>query len=122
MANTVKVDEKGFLRQAYIGPQTYDSMAKTIAELIKVSEKLKKEGKPVYGLVDLSKLGNMTPSARKIATDAVRHFPYDKAAMYGANTFNNALVNLVLLAAGKNRQIKLVKTEAEAISWIKGTV
>lgn len=120
MSNIVSIDASGYLRQAYRGDQTDQTMSETLAELYKLANKLRKAGKEVYGVVDLSALGNMTPSARKMATEAVRNFPYDKAAIFGGSTFNKSLVSLVLLAAGKSRKIKMFVTEAEALKWLKG--
>ncbi|TAL19285.1 hypothetical protein EPN90_03905 [Patescibacteria group bacterium] len=65
MANSVFLNRDGFIEQKYIGDQTYDSVQASVRAILELSKQLRKNGKPVKILTDLSRLGNPPPAPEK---------------------------------------------------------
>jgi hypothetical protein len=92
----------------------------SVTQVITMIEKLHKKHQPVNILVSVAKLGNLSTIARKRTVKMLRDIPYDKVAVYGPSTFNKALINLVIHAAGKHKEVRIFADKAEAQQWLIG--
>lgn len=119
MSHHVFLNEDGFLEQVYIGDQTGEGVDRAIAIATNIIEQLQKDGKPVLIIVDSSKLGKLSTPTRKSSVEALRSIYYDKVAIFGANAFSKAMVNLIIHASGKRRKVRIFDNRSAAEKWLK---
>lgn len=106
----------GVIEQYYIGNQ---SQASVLTGIHQIYELIKELGSAeILILVDITKLGETTSSARKIGLKAISQVPYTRVAMYGHRP-GQALVNLLTFVAGKQNQIRTFSHRGEALAWLK---
>lgn len=109
----------GFIHNIYQGDQNASTVKKVWGQLDQLTKKVRAKGKRVLILTDLTKLGKTPLSARTAGLDLMRKLDFDKAAVFGGSTFNQLLVNTIVIASGRGFQIKYFSTEKEARDWLK---
>ena len=82
------------------------------------------KGKPyMLGLIDMSRVGTISPEARIIARAEAGHFPLRGTAVFGASFPHRVIAMLANKAASllkKDHQaIAFFATEAEARAWLE---
>lgn len=117
--DTVFLDKAGIVNVLLEGKQTYQAIRHASDEMDALSSKLRREGKPVYVLVDISKMGGHDSGARREGYERLFTIYYDKFAMFGGGLFLKSVANLVVKATKLGNKVKVFNTREEAIRWLK---
>lgn len=118
MSNRVAIHSDGYIEQEYLGNQTEETLSATLAEMIAIIKSLQKQKRPIRILVNTEGLGKLSIASRKTAVTMLKKVAYDTVAVYGSNTFNRALANLIIQAAGKEKSVKVFSTKTQALDWL----
>lgn len=119
MSNILHIREGGIIYKAYVGDQDAYSIRKLWKDLAGLVSQMKQQAHPVLVLVDLSKLGKATLSARKTELELIKNVDFDRAAVFGVSLFNRNLAKVLVTASGRGYKIKFFNGEKEAIEWLK---
>lgn len=118
MSNIVALRADGYIAHTYVGDQTGTMILKVMRQTGPLASRLRAAGQPVHILVDISRIGHVTTSTRKVAVEALTKITYDKVAIYGTTTFTKALVNLIIYAARRTEAVKIFNSKADALRWL----
>ena len=119
MANKVYLGNDGYIHHVYDGDQTYSILQKDVEQIVELLKQRRGEKKPAKVLGDHTKIGKADSSARKAASEAIKNGDYDKLALFGTNVFHTVAANLIILASGRSKKVKVFKTRSKAIIWLE---
>jgi hypothetical protein len=119
MSNSIFIGDDGFIHHVYEGDQTYSIVQSDVEKIIALSAQFRKEKKSVRVLGDYSRIGYADSGARKAASEALKEADYDKIALFGTNMFHTVAANLIIIASGKSRKIKVFNSRQNAVKWLK---
>ncbi len=119
MQNSVKLNSEGIVEAFVIGDQDYESFRKLADSAQPLLADLRKSGKPVLGLVDLTKKGHYTVASNRAAMEMLEKMDYDRVAMFGAEDVLKEVTEMIILAMGKRENTKLFTSRDEAVAWLK---
>lgn len=106
------------IHQIYEGDQDGPVIGDMVAQTEPLVEQLQAAHKPVLILADASKIGATSLHARQAAGRMLTGLPYQKLAVFGAHTRIKYIAQMVILASGKSRKVKLFDTETQAKAWL----
>jgi hypothetical protein len=115
--NRVFINSEGFFEVILVGKQTGVDFKDLYEKAKPLIDKVSAEGKPLRGLIDMTKQTNYSLSSDKAALELLESIDYDKLAMYSAP--HAAVTEGIIMAMGKGDYTKLFKTRDEAIAWLK---
>ena len=116
--NKAFINPDGYIEVLMVGDQTEESFQK-IYDLAKpLLDKLKSEGKPLLGLIDMSKEGSYSIASDKRALQLLEGITYDKLAMCSAP--HKAVAEGIIMAMGRGNNTKIFDTRQEALAWLLG--
>jgi len=118
MPNKVYLGEDGIIHHVYDGDQTYSILQKDVEKIIDLLKQRRLEKKPAKVLGDYTKIGKADSSARQAASEALKNADYDKLALFGTNIFHTVAANLIIIASGKSKKVKVFQTREKAIKWL----
>lgn len=104
--------------KAYIGDQNADSIRKLWKKTEQLVGQLRAQKKPVLILVDLSKLGKVSLSARQTEIAFIQSLDFDKAAVFGDGFLNRNVAKIIVTVSGRGFKINFFSTETEAHNWL----
>ncbi|HET9412001.1 MAG TPA: STAS/SEC14 domain-containing protein [Candidatus Saccharimonadales bacterium] len=105
------------------GDQTEQSVLAMGSEVRKLLAELKKDGKPLLVLDDITKLGNTDIAARKTVVELAKNLPYRRAAMLGdGSVLMRVGTNLLLRAMGKGDAVRYFEDRTKALQWLTSVV
>ena len=78
-----------------------------------------KDHKPTNWLVDITDLKTATPNTRRIMKQMNQMPGIGRIAFVGAKPFARIMTNFIVKAAGKEKEIKHVATEEDAVAWLQ---
>lgn len=116
--NVVFVRGDGIIYKAYRGDQNSDTIRRLREKTEQLAQGLRAKRKSVLILVDLSKLGKTTLSARKEEIEFIRSLDFDKAAVFGENFLTRSLVRIIVVLSGREYKIKFFDSESQAVDWL----
>ena len=119
MPNQVFIGTEGYIHHVYVGDQTYELIQHDVAQIIQYIKQLRNEKKTVKVLGDYSRIGYTDSGARKAASEALKDADYDKAALFGTNVFHTIAANLIIIASGKSKKVKVFHTKQKALDWLR---
>ncbi len=119
MANKIFLGDDGFIHHVYDGDQTYDNLQKDVDQIVQLLKQKRSEKKPAIVLGDYTNIGKADSSARKAASEALKDGDYDKLALFGTNIFHTMAANLIIIASGKSKKVKVFKKREKATEWLK---
>ena len=119
MPNQVFIGSDGYIHHIYDGDQTAAIIFSDVQKIIEHIKQLRSEKRNVKVLGDYTKIGASDSSARKAASEALKDADYDKAALFGTNVFHTVAANLIIIASGKRKKVKVFRTKQQAIEWLK---
>lgn len=119
MPNKVFLGEDGYIHHVYDGDQTYAILQKDVEQIITFLKQKREEKKTAKVLGDYTKIGKADSSARKAASEAIKNGDYDKLALFGTNVFHTVAANLIIIASGRSKKVKVFKTKAKAVQWLE---
>lgn len=117
--NKVYLGDDGFIHLDYMGEQNYEKVKADLVPMTELAEKLHKEKKHAYLLVDASDVRKQDSGARKAAAEIVFSVPYDKVALFGAGPFLKNVASLIVKAIGKSNKFGFFDTKEEAARWLQ---
>lgn len=109
---------EGIIIDRYAGDQTDKTVHQVVVETKKYIDQRQRAGLPILVLVDLTKLGELSLSARIEGGRAIRKIPYDKIAIFGAKLYVQRVVTLMARAVRKESKMKIFPTERAARAWL----
>lgn len=117
--NKVFLGEDGFVHVVAEGDQNYDALFDVGEKMKELSDQLRKQNKPIYFLIDASKVRGQDSSARRRTKEVFESIPFEKAAIFGLNLFVTNVGRFVMMAIGKTQKVKFFSTEEKAVRWLK---
>lgn len=118
MENSVYLDDHGFIRNVYNGPQNAASAHFIVDKTQELSLELRKNNKSVLIIVSSNNQGDVDQEGRKVIVEALRTMPFDRIATYGMAPFVRHLADFLFLAAGLSENVRNFDTEEDAIGWL----
>jgi hypothetical protein len=115
---TVTLEPEGYVCVALIGDQNYQTIDELYHETVKYVDQLRGAGKPLLGLVDLSKQTGFNTGSNKAALESLSKIEYDRAALVSDNKLFADLAQMIIQALGKNDRTKFFTTTEEAVPWL----
>lgn len=119
LGNRNYIGEDGFIHSIWVGDLNASVVERMGKELAGLVEEVRKKGKPVLILDDISKIGKVPLSARQAGFKVIKELDYDKCAIFGNYPLLAGLVKAVVLATGCSFKIKFVGNKQEAEAWLK---
>jgi ribonucleotide monophosphatase NagD (HAD superfamily) len=118
MANRIFYNEEGFVEVKIEDDQTYMSFENLLPTAIDLLDKLQKEGKKRFGLIDVTNQHSFTPDSNRAAMNILESLNYEKLAIYGGGTVLRDVTKAIILAMGKNENTKVFQEREEALAWL----
>lgn len=100
------------------GPKTPEEQGETIRQIQELSEKLRKENKPVLILDDISQMDIPSEALRRVGSNVEKMADFDKFALFASSAQMRAIVNFMILA-GKETKLRVFENREQAIAWLK---
>ncbi len=119
MPNRVYLSKSGFIYNQHVGDQTGETVTRMTEKLAVLTKQLKDEKRPVFALIDLTKLGKQDTTARRAAAEGLRTLKYDRAAIYSSDPILRYVVSLVIRASGQTSKVKFFGSRKEAMAFLK---
>jgi len=119
MPNQVFISSDGFIHHVYEGDQTFEILQKDVEMIFELIRHLRQDKRPVRVLGDYTRIGYADSSARKAASEALKDADYDKAALFGTNIFHTVAANLIIIASGRSKKVKVFQSKEKAVKWLK---
>ena len=117
MAHELAMGDDGILRMAFIGDVDEAAITAWISDMQPFLETAEK-GK-LKMLVDASRDGKMSSTARRTFTEVNRDPRLDKIAIVKISRFNRVMATFIMTATGRHN-IRFFDEEAEALVWLNG--
>jgi hypothetical protein len=114
--NKVFVNDEGIIEVVLIGDQTEASFKHAYDRVQPLIMKLQAEGKPVYGLIDMTEETGYSLASDKAALDILESLTYDKLAM--CNAPHAGVAKGIILATGREDNTKLFTSRDDALAWL----
>jgi UDP-N-acetylmuramyl pentapeptide synthase len=102
-----------------VGSQTAESVHSMVDEVMRLSAKLEKAGKPIIVLDDLRNMGDVTPEGRKAVVHFAKVLEYNKLAMVGKGSILRLGANLMLHATGRAHKARYFEDYDAAVAWLR---
>ena len=120
MANRVYVGDDDLMYEIYDGDQNGITVQAMVDMAWPIVEKRRAAKQPVLVLADIRAIGHVSLEARRAAARALTGWPYDKIALFGANTYLHHIANLIIIATRRQGKVRLFRDLASAKRWLKG--
>lgn len=118
MSDSIFYNKEGYIEVIIEGDQTYMMFQELKIDAALLLEKLRRENKPVLGLIDISKEGKFSSETNRAAMQILESLNYDKVAIFGASKILEEVTKAIILAMGKMHNTKIFRTREEAIKWL----
>jgi hypothetical protein len=118
MAHELQMGDDSILRMALIGNVSGEDMEALLKDIQPFFEAVT-EAEPLCLLVDSSRSGKTSATARKAYVELNRDHRLKKSAVLGANRYSRVLGSFILKATGRDN-VRFFDSEEEAIAWLKG--
>jgi hypothetical protein len=118
MANKVFLNKKGVIEQIYEGRQTFQSVMRAAARVMFLGDDLHKNKKKIRILVNVGGITTVSADALLAAADSLNTILKSKIAVYGGSKLINKLGNLVIMATGRAKTVKIFKSLKLAEKWL----
>ncbi len=117
--NTVRLGADDIIYQEYVGDQNRETVALVVEQAMMSIDTLRQKQKPVYMLVDISRIGRLDTGARSAAFEGIGKLDIDKLALCGATLFLQHVATLILSLSPKKDKVKMFDTNDEAKLWLE---
>jgi len=118
MANSIFYNPAGYIDVTIEGDQTYMSFENLLPDATDLLEKLKTEGKPRLGLVDVSKQGAFSVGSNRSAMETLESLDYERLAIFGAGRILGEVIKAIILAMDKGSNTKIFNDRESAVEWL----
>jgi UDP-N-acetylmuramyl pentapeptide synthase len=117
--NNFFMNDTGIIEIITTGDRTASLIQSSARKIFKFTAELRKEGKPVLILNDISQMGELPPEAHKIFADITRAADYDRFALVGNDNIMRLGANLIAQAIGKSDKLKYFDSHDQATAWLQ---
>lgn len=121
MANKVFINKEGIIEEVYIGRQTFETINRTAASAMKLTDKLleNKDKGFVRILINLKNIKSISAAAVLASADAINSMKNAKMALFGGEKLPNDLANFIITALGREETIQIFDRRKDAEKWLK---
>lgn len=116
--NSNYISEDGLLHNIYKGNQTVTTLKHAHDELITLTQLLRLQGKEIFVLTDITRLGKINVEARIYAVDFIRDIDFDKVAIFGNHMLAEQMINFIIAASGRGYKMKYFSSKKDALFWL----
>ena len=117
--NKVFLNKDDFIEQVYEGKQTFQTVMEASAKVMVLADGLNTKKKKVGVLVNIDKITSVSADALLASADTLNSTPDSKIAAFGGNALLHKLANLVILATGRSKTVRVFKSLSQAERWLK---
>lgn len=117
--NRVFRGKDGIIYNLYLGDQTGQTVKNTGDDVNLLLKRLKRQGKKILILADISQIGNISLPARQVGLGLIQELEYDKLAIYGADFMTGSIVKVIVSVSGRSYKIRSFDSKPEAVEWLK---
>lgn len=117
--NKVFLNKHGVIEEIFIGRQNFESVMETAVEMMKLSDTLRRKNKKVSILANVRGITSVSADALLAAIDVINSSSISKIVVYGGNSTINRFAELVIIATGRKRSIKIFDNKGRALKWLK---
>jgi UDP-N-acetylmuramyl pentapeptide synthase len=117
--NNFLLHDTGIIEIITTGDRTASLIQNSAKKIFEFTASLRKEGKPVLILNDISQMGELPPEAHKIFADISRAADYDRFALVGNDNIMRLGANLIAQAIGKSDKLKYFDSHDAAMAWLQ---
>ncbi len=112
------IGDDSLLNNIYVGVQTVATLNNAHEDLIDLTTMLRKDGKRVLVLTNITKLGKLSLEARLYAVDIIKDIDFDKVAIFGNHTLAEKMVNFIIMASGRGYKMQYFSSKEDAKFWL----
>jgi hypothetical protein len=118
--NEIFLDTEGMVRFNYIGNQDDSSVRQAVAKSMQLIKQLHADTGLVDMWVDLRRMGDHTPAARRAALEALDMLPFRRMAVIISNTdpYTAKIAKIMASLSSRRKEIHFFKTETRAKKWL----
>jgi N-acetylglutamate synthase/N-acetylornithine aminotransferase len=116
--NKTFVNSNSVIEVVCKGSQTEASLNDAKVKGLLLAKKLRREGRPVNILVDISRLGKIDVAARRQAARIIQNVDYDKIAVFGSSPLAGNVGRLVIRGIGQTEKIRIFSSRSLAEKWL----
>jgi len=113
----VWLDDQDIIQIVNEGAKTPEEQQITIAEIRKLSGKLRSEQKRVLILDDISKMEIPSEALRKVGAQVEKMADFDKFALFSSDQQMRIIVKFMIMAGGE-KKLKIFTDRNEAMAWL----
>jgi hypothetical protein len=110
--------ERHIIEQTYEGDQNEQTVTEGAARLQKIIDQFDRQKEPVNVVLNITNVGMVSRDGQEATVKVLKELPFDKMAVYGANTYLNGLATIIIAATGKSDKIKVFGSKMEAEMWL----
>lgn len=118
MNNRIFLNEDRLIEIDYRGLQTTESIQGLLEAYLLIAQQMKVLNLPVRVIVDLETAGKATLESRRLITQAMRQFRYDRVAFYGGPSFIRQSLRLMIQATRRSDKVMVFENRIEAEQWL----
>lgn len=116
--NNFLLNDNGIIEVTTTGDRTASLIQSSATQIFAFVAGLRKAGKPILILNDVSQMGELPPEALKIFAEITKNADFDRFAMTGSDPTLKLGVTLVAQAIGKPGKLQYFETYDEAAEWL----
>ncbi|HEX6462474.1 MAG TPA: porin PorA family protein [Candidatus Saccharimonadales bacterium] len=117
--SSVVVDDSGIIRVTVVGRLDKTSTSELIKEVLRLMRGLRRQGKRIVLLSDLTRAGKIDADARRLSKEFFKTVKYDRIAIFGANKENSQTLRFIVNTIAKVLRVRFFKTESGALRWLR---
>lgn len=117
-ANEVFLNDKSIIESIFHGAQTEETVSALATHYKALCEQLKKEGKPIYSLVDMNDITHADAGARNAVLPILQNVSFQKIALFGGNTVIRTLAKFMAYVSKDLSSMRYFETRNEAEQWL----
>ena len=119
MPNSVRLGSADIIEMSFEGKQSEKTLSTSVNQALPHINRLRAAHRPVLVLANVDGLEKLSTTTRRFAVDTLSNISYDRIAVFGATTFNKALINLIAHAAGKSARVRVFPEQQSARHWLE---
>ena len=116
--NKIFINKDDLVEIELFGNQDLATIESLVAQVRALTDQLKKKGKSLRLIANMSQLGAGTARMRRYAAEQLKSLPLDRFALYGGSPFMRNVSKFIIVAAGKGHTVKTFNTREEALGWL----
>jgi hypothetical protein len=117
MTNNVFTDKQGIINIELVDQDPL-AIGETWGKIEEAAHALRKKGKPVFLLYDLSRLEEIDTSTATAGIEFSNESDWDKLAVFGGNAVVKKMTRILIRASFAASRMRYPETREEAVRWL----